>query len=109
MVSAMVGNENIKLSCGDCLIEMQNIPAKSVDMVLCDLPFGTTENEWDKVICFDLLWEQYNRIIKDNGAIVLFSQMPFTAQLVLSNQKHFRYEWIWQKTKCSGKTSRICR
>lgn len=102
MVSAMVGNENIELICGDCLIEMQNIPEKSVDMILCDLPFGTTENEWDKVISFDRLWEQYNRIIKDNGAIVLFSQMPFTAQLVMSNPKHFRYEWIWQKTKCSG-------
>lgn len=102
MENATVGNENIKLICGDCLIQMQRIPAKSVDMILCDLPFGTTENEWDNIIPFDRLWQQYNRVIKDSGAIVLFSQMPFTAQLVMSNPKYFRYEWIWQKTKCSG-------
>ena len=93
---------NIKLLQGDCLELMKDIPDGSIDVILCDLPFGTTKNEWDKIIPFGLLWEQYNRVIKDNGAIILFSQMPFTAQLVMSNQKHFRYEWIWQKTKSSG-------
>lgn len=87
---------------GDCLELMQDIPAGSVDLILCDPPFGTTMNEWDKVLPFEPLWAEYNRVIKDTGAVVLFSQMPFTAQLVMSNAKHFRYEWIWQKTKCSG-------
>ena len=87
---------------GDCLELMKEIPDGSVDMILCDLPFGTTKNPWDVPLPFEPLWEQYNRIIKGNGAIVLFSQMPFTAQLVMSNPKYFRYEWIWQKTKCSG-------
>ena len=66
-------------------------------MILCDLPYGTTSCKWDVVIPFDELWAHYNRIIKDNGAIVLFSQMPFTAKLVHSNLKLFRYEWIWEK------------
>ena len=87
---------------GDCLELMKDIPDGSIDMILADLPFGTTRNQWDKIIPFDLLWSEYNRIIKDNGAIVLFSQLPFTAKLVMSNQRFFRYEWIWQKTKCSG-------
>ena len=93
---------NCELLQGDCLELMKDIPNESIDMILCDLPYGTTMNEWDKPLPFDKMWEQYNRIIKDNGVIVLFSQMPFTAQLVSSNLKMFRYEWIWQKSKCTG-------
>lgn len=87
---------------GDCLELMKDIPDGSVDMILCDLPYGTTQNKWDTVIPFEPLWEQYNRIIKDNGAIILFSQMPFTAVLINSNPKMFRYEWIWQKPSGTG-------
>ena len=76
---------------------MKNIPDKSIDMILCDLPYGTTHNKWDTIIPFDKLWVQYKRIIKDNGAILLFSQMPFGASLIMSNPKMFRYEWIWEK------------
>jgi site-specific DNA-methyltransferase (adenine-specific) len=82
---------------GDCLELMKDIPSKSIDLILCDLPYGTTANKWDAVIPFDKLWEQYKRIIKDNGAILLFSQMPFGANLIMSNPKMFRYEWIWLK------------
>ena len=92
----------IELLQGDCLELMKNIPTKSVDMVCCDLPFGITQNKWDKVIPFEPLWEQYHRIVKDNGAIVLFSQMPFTAELVHSNIKNFKYMWIWYKHYCRG-------
>ena len=87
---------------GDCLELMKNIPDKSIDMILCDLPYGTTANKWDTVIPFDKLWEQYKRIIKDNGAILLFSQMPFGASLIMSNPKMFRYEWIWEKNQAVG-------
>ena len=81
---------------------MKNIPDKSIDMILCDLPYGTTHNKWDNVIPMKPLWEQYNRIIKDHGAIVLFSQMPFGASLIMSNPKMFRYEWIWEKNQAGG-------
>lgn len=81
---------------------MKNIPNKSIDMILCDLPYGTTHNKWDNVIPMEPLWEQYNRIIKDHGAIVLFSQMPFGASLIMSNPKMFRYEWIWEKNQAAG-------
>ena len=81
---------------------MREIPDKSTDMVLCDLPYGTTRNKWDSVIPLNKLWEQYERIIKDNGAIVLFSQMPFSAELVHSNLKLFKYEWIWEKDNGTG-------
>ncbi len=84
---------------GDCLELMQNIPAKSVDMILCDLPYGTTACKWDTVIPFEPLWTQYKRIIKDNGAIVLFGSQPFTSALVMSNVKWFKCEWIWRKHK----------
>ena len=87
---------------GDCLELMEDIPDESIDMVLCDLPYGTTRNKWDSVIPLNKLWEQYERIIKDNGAIVLFSQMPFSAELVHSNLKLFKYEWIWQKDNGTG-------
>lgn len=92
----------IELYQGDCLELMKNIPDKSVDMILCDLPFGVTQNKWDKVIPFEVLWGKYKKIIKDNGAIVLFSQMPFTAELVHSNLKEFKYMWVWYKHYCRG-------
>ena len=92
---------SIELYNGDCLEVMKNIADKSVDMILCDLPYGTTRNKWDSVIPFDNLWEQYGRIIKDNGAIVLFSAEPFTSLLITSNLKLFRYDMIWQKTQGS--------
>lgn len=92
----------IDIKQGDCLELMKDIPDRSIDMVLCDLPYGTTRNKWDSVIPLNKLWEQYERIIKDNGAIVLFSQMPFSAELVHSNLKLFKYEWIWQKDNGTG-------
>lgn len=88
---------NIELIKGDCLEKMKDIEDKSVDMILCDLPYGTTACKWDTIIPFEPLWEQYNRIIKDNGAIVLFGSQPFTSILVNSNLKMFKYEWIWEK------------
>jgi len=81
----------------DCLEGMKLIDDKSIDMILCDLPYGTTACKWDVVIPFKPLWEQYERIIKDNGAIVLFGSQPFTSALVMSNLKWFKYEWIWEK------------
>lgn len=92
----------IDIKQGDCLELMKDIPDKSVDMILCDLPYGTTRNKWDSVIPLNKLWKSYERIIKDNGAIVLFSQMPFSAELVHSNLKLFKYEWIWQKDNGTG-------
>lgn len=92
-----------KIHQGDCVELMKEIEDKSVDMILCDLPYGTTaRNKWDIIIPFDKLWEQYERIIKDNGAIVLTSQQPFTSKLIMSNEKLFRYEWIWEKTTATG-------
>ena len=81
----------------DCLQGMKDIPDKSIDMILCDLPYGTTACKWDTIIPFEPLWEQYERVIKDNGAIVLTSSQPFTSELVHSNLKMFKYEWIWEK------------
>lgn len=86
----------------DCLEGMRRIPDGSVDMVLCDLPYGTTACKWDTIIPFEPLWEQYERIIKDNGAIVLTASQPFTSLLVTSNIKNFKYEWIYQKTAGSN-------
>ena len=91
-----------QLMFGDCLERMKEIPDRSIDMILCDLPFGTTACKWDNIIPFEPLWEQYNRIIKDNGAIVLFGSQPFTSKLVMSNIKMFKYEWIWDKKIPSG-------
>ena len=92
----------IDIKQGDCLELMKDIPDKSVDMILCDLPYGTTRNKWDSVIPLNKLWKSYERIIKNNGAIVLFSQMPFSAELVHSNLKLFKYEWIWRKDNGTG-------
>lgn len=87
---------------GDCLELMKDIPDKSVDMILCDLPYGTTACKWDTIIPFEPLWEQYKRIIKDNGAIVLTASQPFTSALVMSNIKMFKYELIWNKDLCKN-------
>lgn len=94
--------------CADCLEAMKYIPEKTIDMVLCDLPYGTTNCKWDVVIPFDKLWEQYERIIKPNGAIVLFGKNPFTAKLILSNEKLFRYELIWEKSR-AGNSMQVCK
>lgn len=83
----------------DCLEGMKKIPDKSVDMILCDLPYGTTACKWDTIIPFEPLWGQYERVIKDNGAIVLFSAQPFTSLLVCSNLSKYKYDWIWDKKK----------
>ena len=91
-----------KILCGDCLEVMPLIPDKSIDMILCDLPYGTTACSWDTIIPFEPLWEQYKRIIKDNGAIVLTASQPFTSALVMSNPKMFKYEWIWNKITGRG-------
>lgn len=93
---------DIKLIQGDCLERMKEIPDASVDMILCDLPYGTTRLKWDICIPFDPLWEQYKRIVKDNGAILLFSTQPFTTDLINSNRKMFRYEIIWEKSMRTG-------
>jgi len=97
-------NPNIKLDIndiyhGDCLELMNGIPDRSIDMILCDLPYGTTSCSWDEVISFDKLWKQYDRIIKDNGAIILFGTEPFSSHLRLSNLKLYKYDWKWIKSK----------
>jgi len=87
----------VDLKQGDCLELMKDISNKSIDMILCDLPYGITACKWDNIIPFEPLWEQYNRVIKDNGAIVLFGNEPFSTKLKSSNLKMFKYDWIWQK------------
>ena len=83
----------------DCLHRMKELPNESIDMILCDLPYGMTQNQWDSYIPLDELWEQYKRIIKPNGAIVLTSQGMFTAKLIMSQPKLYKYTWIWEKSK----------
>ena len=90
---------NIKLMQGDCLKLMKDIPDESIDMILCDLPYGTTKNKWDSIIPFDLLWGGYKRIIKDNGVVALFCDGLFMCNLILSNQKMWRYNLIWNKQR----------
>ena len=90
------------LLCGDCLELMNRIPDGSIDMVLSDLPYGTTRCRWDTPINLQELWKQYRRVVKENGAIVLFSAQPFTTELISSNKAMYRYEWIWKKTQPSG-------
>lgn len=87
---------------GNCLELMKEIPDGSVDMVLCDMPYGTTRCKWDVQLSLDKLWEQYNRIVKENGAIVLFAAEPFASVLRLSNIKNFKYDWVWDKVKGTG-------
>ena len=91
----------IQLIKGDCLIEMKKIADKSVDAIICDLPYGTTEAKWDYIIPMDALWNEYKRIIVDGGAIVLTAREPFTSKLVISNLKGYKHKWIWNK-KQSG-------
>lgn len=91
-----------KIHHGDCLELMKDIPDESIDMILCDLPYGTTACKWDTIIPLDKLWEQYERIIKEDGAIVLTASQPFTTTLINSNIKLFRYCWYWNKTYSVG-------
>jgi DNA modification methylase len=93
---------NIELWQGDCLELMHQIPDGSIDMVLADLPYGTTACKWDSVIPFEPLWTHYRRLIKPRGAIVLFASQPFTSALVMSNPDWFRHEWIWSKSNGGG-------
>jgi len=91
--------EDIKLWHGDCLELMQDIEAGSIDAIICDPPYGTTSCKWDSVIPFGAMWEQLNRVIKPNGAIVLFGSEPFSSALRMSNIKNYKYDWVWQKSK----------
>ena len=91
----MQGDYSLSNAC--CLTAMQHIPDGSVDMVLCDLPYGTTACKWDSVIPFEPLWEHYKRVIKPNGAIVLTASQPFTTAMIASNYEMFRYNWVWKK------------
>lgn len=93
---------DVTLMPGDCLELMPWIADASVDMVLCDLPYGTTQNKWDAVIPFDPLWAEYRRVVRKGGAIVLTATQPFSSVLVASNLKDFKYEWIWVKSKITG-------
>ena len=102
-----IETDRYKLYNGDCLEIMKNIKDKSIDMILCDLPYNTkikrtTWNDWDNEINLNELWQHYNRIIKDNGVIVLFAQGVFVANLISSNFKNYRYEWIWEKEQGTG-------
>ena len=90
------------LRLGDCLEVMKDIPDGSIDAIITDPPYGTTACKWDSVIDFELMWEQLNRIIKPNGAIVLFGSEPFSSALRMGNIKNFKYDWIWQKTRSTG-------
>jgi site-specific DNA-methyltransferase (adenine-specific) len=92
----------LKLLHGDCLELMKDIPDKSIDAIITDPPYGTTACKWDAVIPFEPMWKELNRIIKDNGAIVLFGSQPFTSALIMSNPKMFKYCWIWDKVNPSG-------
>lgn len=94
--------EQNKIYLGDCLELMPKIKDKSVDMILCDLPYGTTQNKWDSVIPLNELWGQYNRVIKDNGVIALCCVEPFTSSLIMSNLKHFKYKLVWEKSKATN-------
>lgn len=93
---------NIQLFQGDCIKLMDGIPDKSVDLILCDLPYGTTACKWDTVIPFEPLWCEYNRIIKDNGAICLFGAEPFSSKLRVSNLQDYKYDWVWRKPRGTG-------
>jgi site-specific DNA-methyltransferase (adenine-specific) len=87
---------------GDCLEAMKYIADKSINAIICDLPYGTTNCKWDSVLDLDKLWEQYKRILKENGVIVLFAQTPFDKVLGCSNLEWLKYEWIWEKTQATG-------
>ena len=93
---------DVSLYHGDCLELLKDVPSKSVNMVLCDLPYGTTRNKWDSCINLDALWIEYKRVLAEGGAVALFAQMPFVATLYNSNPKWFRYEYIWVKSRPTG-------
>lgn len=101
LMNVLINEINIRNSLfeGDCLEVLKKFPDESIDMVLCDLPYGTTQNKWDSVIDLEKLWDAYHRVVKPNGAIVLTSQGIFTAKLMMSNEKHFKYKLIWEKSK----------
>lgn len=104
LTPAIVTKPNIKnaLFEGDCLEVLSRFPDASVDMVLCDLPYGTTQNKWDSVIDLDKLWKAYHRVVKPDGAIVLTSQGIFTAKLMMSNERYFKYKLAWEKSKSTN-------
>lgn len=91
-----------KLIYGDCLERMKEIPDNSIDCIITDLPYGTTQNKWDSVIDFNLMWEQVRRVAKANSAICFFGQNPFSANLIMSNPKMFKYNWVWEKEAGTG-------
>ena len=92
----------VTIANGDCLSLMSAIADGSVDLILCDLPYGVTQNDWDKPIDFPEMWACFDRVAKENAAVALFAQQPFASSLVMSNRKNFRYEWIWKKPRPSG-------
>lgn len=92
----------MKLIQGDCLVEMAKLPEQSIDLVLTDPPYGTTNCKWDSIIPLDLMWEQIERIIKPNGAIILFGSEPFSSMLRMSNIKNYKYDWLWKKERGLG-------
>ena len=94
--------KRVLLKQGDCLELMKEIPDKSIDLVLCDLPYGTTASNWDKALPMNLLWEQYDRIIKDVGSVVLFASGMFEPRVILSNLEHYKYKWVWVKNKSTN-------
>ena len=93
---------NFSLHLGDCIVNLKNITDASVDMVLCDLPYGTTQCNWDIIIPFDDLWKELNRVCKKNAAMVFTASQPFTSLLITSNIKNFKYNWVWEKSKATG-------
>lgn len=95
-------SENIKLFHGDCMKVLENLETDSVDMVMVDLPYGTTQCKWDSILSLEDLWKQYNRVCKKNAAMVFTAAQPFTSYLVMSNPKYFKYSWVWEKSKATG-------
>lgn len=93
---------NIKLLQGDCLLKLKSVEDNSVDLVYCDLPYGTTQCSWDTIIPFEPMWQETLRVAKKNAAIVFHAQQPFTSALIMSNPKMFKYQWIWEKSKATG-------
>ncbi len=98
----MPANENVQLIHADCMEAMKHIADGSVDMILCDLPYGTTQNKWDNVIPFDGLWSAYWRVLKPGGVIALHASQPFTSALIMSQVKYFKHEWVWIKNRGSN-------
>lgn len=98
----MVKVEMFKLYKGDCLEIMSNIPDKSVDLVLCDLPYGLTNCSWDTIIPFEPLWKQYRRVLKTNGTAILFGNQPFMSDLINSNKSEYSHTWYWKKKNVTG-------